>query len=152
MTLFVDGVDTGNVLGLLKGFKGEASGRMYGKIPLQLKNGEELRLRNAYLHSAPGEEGTLKVYDPAPVVENLALGGVPEATRTNVARALANLTYTVLRISLQPEEDGSLALAVKLAGSATHKGVTVPVSFEVTFRGDVEQLINTGLKTARMKK
>ena len=152
VTLFVDGVDTGDVLGLLKGFKGEASGRMYGKIPLQLKNGEELRLRNAYLHSAPGEEGTLKVYDPAPVVENLALGGVPEATRTNVARALANLTYTVLRISLQPEDDGGLALAVKLAGSATHNGVTVPVSFEVTFHGDVEQLINTGLKTALRKK
>ena len=152
VTLFVDGVDTGEVLGLLKGFRGEASGRMYGKIPLQLKNGEELRLRNAYLHSAPGEEGTLKVYDPAPVVENLALGGVPEATRANVVKALANLTYTVLRISLQPDDDGGLALAVKLAGSATHNGVTVPVSFEVTFRGDVEQLINTGLKTARMKK
>ena len=152
VTLFVDGVDTRDVLGLLKGFKGEASGRMYGKIPLQLKNGEKIRLRNAYLHSAPGEEGTLKVYDPAPVVENLALGGVPEATCANVAKALANLTYTVLRISLQPEDDGGLALAVKLAGSATHNGVTVPVSFEVTFHGDIEQLINTGLKTARMKK
>ena len=152
VTLFVDGVEAGEVLRLLKGFNGEASGRLYGKIPLQLRDGERLQLRNAYLHSAPGETGSLKVYDPQPVVESLALGGVPEATRANVAKALADLSYTVLKIGLQPEEDGGLALTVKLAGSATHRNVTVPVTFEVTFHGDIEQLINTGLKTSRMKK
>ena len=152
VTLFVDGVDAGDVLRLLKGFNGEASGKLYGKIPLHLKNGEELRLRSAYLHSAPGETGTLKVFDPKPVVENLALGGVPEATRDNVAKALADLSYSVMKISLQPEEENSMALTIRLVGSATHNGVTVPVSFEVTFHGDVEQLINTGLKTALRKK
>ena len=152
VTLFVDGVDAGDVLRLMKGFSGEASGKLYGKIPLRMKNGEELSLKSAYLHSTPGESGRLKVYDPKPVVENLALGGVPEATRANVAKALADLTYSVLRLSLQPEENGGMALTVKLAGSATHGGVTVPVSFEVTFHGDVEQLINTGLKTAMRKK
>ena len=148
VTLFVDGVDAGEALHLLKGFKGEASGKLYGKIPLHLKNGDTIRLRNAYLHSSPGDTGNLKVFDPEPVVENLALGGVPEATRANVAKALANLTYTVLKIGLQPEGGGGLALTLKLSGSATHRDVTVPVSFEVTFHGDIEQLINTGLKTA----
>ena len=147
VTLFVDGVDAGEVLRHLKGFNGEASGKLYGKIPLHLRNGEELRLRNAYLHSAPGETGSLKVYDPKPVVENLALGGVSEAARDNVAKALADLSYTVLKIGLQTDSDGGMALAVKLAGTATRNGVTVPVSFEVTFHGDIEQLINTGLKT-----
>ena len=148
VTLFVDAVDVGEVLRLIKGFRGEASGRLYGKIPLYLRGGEKLRLRNAYLHSSPGETGSLKVFDPQPVVENLALGGVPEATRANVAKALADLSYSVLKIGLQPEGEGALALTVKLAGSATHKGVTVPVSFEVTFHGDIEQLINTGFSTA----
>ena len=152
VTVFVDGVEAGEVLHLLKGFNGEASGRLYGKIPLQLRNGETLRLRNAYLHSAPGETGNLKVFDPQPVVESLALGGVPEATRANVAKALTDLSYTVLKIGLQPEENGGLALTVKLVGSASHRNVTVPVSFEVTFHGDIEQLINTGLKTSRMRK
>ena len=152
VTLFVDGVDAGEVLRLLKGFNGEASGKLYGKIPIYMKNGEELRLKSAYLHSTPGDTGSLKVFDPKPVVENLALGGVPEAARANVAKALTDLTYSVLRLSLHPEEGGGMALAVKLAGSATHNGVTVPVSFEVTFHGDVEQLVNTGLKTALRKK
>ncbi len=152
VTLFVDAVDAGDVLRLLKGFNGEATGKLYGKIPLHLKNGESLRLQSAYLHSAPGEIGTLKVFDPKPVVENLALGGVPEATRANVAKALADLSYSVMKINLRPEGDNSMALTIRLAGSATHNGVTVPVSFEVTFHGDVEQLVNTGLKTALRKK
>ena len=152
VTLFVDGVDAGEVLRLLKGFNGEASGKLYGKIPIYMKNGEELRLKSAYLHSTPGDTGSLKVFDPKPVVDNLALGGVPDATRANLEKALADLTYSVLRLSLQPEEGGGMALTVKLAGSATHNGVSVPVSFEVTFHGDVEQLINTGLKTALRKK
>ena len=152
VTLFVDGVEAGEALRLLKGFNGEASGRLYGKIPLKLRDGEELQLRNAYLHSMPGETGSLKMFDPQPVVESLALGGVPEATRANVAKALADLSYTVLKIGLQPEDGGGMALTVKLSGSATHRNVTVPVSFEVTFHGDIEQLINTGLKTVRTAK
>lgn len=153
VTLFVDGVDAGEVLHLLKGFNGEASGKLYGKIPVHLQNGEKLRLKNAYLHSTPGDTGNLKVFDPKPVVDNLALGGVPDATRENVAKALADLTYSVLRLSLRPEDNNDgMALSIKLAGSATHNGVTVPVSFEVTFHGDIEQLLNTGLKTALRKK
>ena len=109
-------------------------------------------MANAVKCAVSGDTGRLKVFDPKPVVENLALGGVPEAARANVAKALTDLTYSVLRLSLHPEEGGGMALAVKLAGSATHNGVTVPVSFEVTFHGDVEQLVNTGLKTALRKK
>ena len=67
--------------------------------------------------------------------------------------ALSDLTYSVLRLSLRPEANNDgMALSIKLAGSATHNGVTVPVSFEVTFHGDIEQLLNTGLKTALRKK
>ena len=151
VTLFVDGVDAGEVLKHIKGFRGEASGRMHGKLPLYLKNGNELKLRNAYLYSEPGETGMLRVFDPEPVVENLALGGISEGVRGNVAKALANLDYSVLKLSLKPDDSGDLALTVKIAGSATHAGKTVPVSFEVTFHGDVEQLINTGLKTVTRK-
>lgn len=151
LTIFIDGVDAGKVLKLTKGFNGEASGRLHGKIPLQLKEGSELKLSNAYLYSVPGEMGNLKVYDPQPVVENLALGGIPADVRENVAKAIANLDYNVLRLSLSPEGEDGMALNVKIAGTATHGKLTVPVSFEVTFHGDIEQLINTGLRTATGK-
>jgi len=151
VTLFVDGADAGEVLKLMKGFRGEASGRLYGKLPLYLKDGNELKIRNAYLHSVPGDVGTLRVFDSKPIMENLALGGVSEDVRSNLTKALASLDYSVLKLNLKPEADGGMALTVKIAGSATHAGKTVPVSFEVTFHGDIEQLINLGLRTATRK-
>ncbi len=151
LTIFIDGVDAGRVLKLTKGFNGEASGKLHGKIPLKLKDGSQLKLSSAYLYSVPGEVGNLKVYDPQPVVENLAMGGIPQDVRENVAKAIANLDYSVLRLSLSPEGEDGMALNVKIAGTATHGKITVPVSFEVTFHGDIEQLINTGLRTATGK-
>ena len=152
VTLFIDGIDAGETLRHVKGFSGEASGKLHGKLPLYLRNGKELSLRESYLYSVPGEVGTLKLYDPNPVLDNLALGGVSIETRDNFAKALANLDYTVLKLSLRPEEAERMALGIKLEGSATRGEVTVPVSFEVTFHGDLEQLINTGLKAATRKK
>ncbi len=151
LTVFIDGVDAGRVFKLMKGFRGEAAGKLHGKIPLRLKDGNQLKLGNAYLYSVPGETGNLKVYDPEPVVENLALAGIPPDVRSNVSKAIANLDYNVLRLSLTPEEEGSMALNVKIAGTATHGEVTVPVSFEVTFHGAIEQLINMGLRAATAK-
>ena len=77
-------------------------------------------------------------------------GGVLCST---LARALANLDYTVLRLALRPEENGEergkLALEIKVEGTATEGGVTVPVSLTVTFHDDIERLINTGLNITR---
>ena len=152
VTVFVDGIDAGETLRCIKTFKGEASGKLYGKMPLYLKGGKELRLRNAYLHSVPGETGELRVYDAKPIMDNLAASGVPQATCDNLSKALANLTYSVLKVSLQPEDDGGMALSLKISGTATQKGVTVPVTLQVTFHGDLEQLVNTGIKTINMAK
>ncbi len=145
VTIFVDGVDAGELMKHFKDFRGDATGRLYGKIPLRLKDGKTLRLSNAYLHSAPGETGSLRISDPEPIVDNLALAGIDKATRDNFASALANLSYSVLKITLTPEDDGKMALGLKIEGTATRGNTTVPVSFEVTFHGDIEELLNTGL-------
>ena len=151
VTLFLDGIDTGLALKHFSGFHGEASGRLYGKLPLRMRRGEHLKLGNTYLYSVPGETGNLKVFDPKPIVDNLAMGGVPQATCDNLSNALTDLDYDVLKISLAPDSDGGLALTLKIAGKATRSGVTVPVSLEVTFHGDLEQLLNTGFRTINMK-
>lgn len=70
-----------------------------------------------------------------------------EGTTSNLAKALKNLSYSSLKFELKREPDGEgLALGMSIEGSATHGGTTVPVSFAVTLHGDLEQLINTGLK------
>lgn len=148
VTLLVDGIDAGQALKHMKGFRGEASGRLYGKIPLSYRKDEHrFRLKNIYLYSVPGEIGSLRLYDPKPVVDNLAMGGVPQDTCDNLSKALADLAYDVLKVSLQPEPDGGLALTLKIAGKSTHNNVSVPVNLEVTFHGDLEQLLNTGFRT-----
>lgn len=146
-TLFLDGIDTNEIVGHLKGFSGSATGRLHGKIPVFLKNGCELRLKNSYLYSVPGETGTICFDDASPVLDSLASGGVDECTTSNLAKALANLSYKSLKFDLKREDDGEgLALAMAIDGTATHGTTTVPVTFAVTLHGDLEQLINTGLR------
>ena len=70
-----------------------------------------------------------------------------ESTTSNLAKALANLSYKSLKFDLKREESGEgLALAMDIDGTATHGATTVPVSFAVTLHGDLEQLVNTGLR------
>ena len=147
-TLLLDDIDTGEALGLIPSFRAQASGRLHGKLPLFILNGRELRLRNAFLYSTPGETGTLRIEDPSPITENLAAAGLGEDVQRNLAKALAKLDYSALRIRLEREDEKSMALGIKIEGSASEKGVTVPVGFEVTFHGELEQLVNLGLRTA----
>lgn len=152
VTIFIDGIETGELLHLIRDFRGDASGRLYGKIPLRLKDGKTLQLSNAYLYAPPGETGKLRISDSESVAEYLSLGGIDRETRNNFASAISNLDYSVLRMTLKPEEDGKMALGIKIEGSATQGDVSVPVSFEITFHGDIEELINTGLGITRNNK
>ena len=156
LTLFVDGIDTGEALQHLNGFAGEASGRLHGRIPVRLVNGRRVKLQDAYLYSVPGETGNLRLRDATPITRNLAAAGADAATLDNLSRALADLDYTVLRLALRPEEEGEergeLALEIAIEGTAARGGVTVPVSLAVTFHGDIERLINTGLTVANRNK
>ena len=149
-TIYADNVDAGEVLARVAGFKGEATGRLHGKLPFYIKDGKSLWFNNAYLFSTPGETGKVRIADARPMLEHLAMGGVPEGERDNLAMALANLDYSVLSIQLRHGEshDDSL-LALKLEGSATRGGATVPVNLNVNFRGDLDRLINTGMKYSR---
>ena len=58
----------------------------------------------------------------------------------------------MLKFDLKPEdlETNMSALALKIEGSSTVDGQTVPVSVGVTFHGNFEELINMGLR-ARSK-
>ncbi|MBQ6137995.1 MAG: YdbH domain-containing protein [Kiritimatiellae bacterium] len=148
-TVFAERIDAGAVLARVSGFRGEASGRLHGKLPFRLKDGRRLRLGEAYLFSPPGEGGKLRIDDARPMVEHLAMAGLDEASRKNLAEALADLDYSVLRVEYSPGEDDEGALSVRLEGSATRKGRTVPVNIRVTTRGDLERLLNAGIGLSR---
>ncbi len=152
-TIFAENIDAGEVLSRISGFRGEASGKLHGKLPFYLKDGRELILKDAYLFSKPGDTGKVRISDASPILDNLAAAGVPESDRANFAKALANLDYTTLKIELIRGIGGGVsALPLMLEGTATHGTTTVPVKLDVTFHGDFDQLINMGLNISRRRK
>ena len=152
-TLFVDDVDTGDVLSHFKGFRGEASGKLHGKIKLFVREGgKALRLSDAFLYSTPGEVGKLRMEDASPVTDNLALAGLDDATRANVANALTDLDYSALKLNLRRTDRKSATLSVNLNGSATRGKTSVPVNLTLNFNGELEQIVNTGLRISDQTK
>ena len=146
-TLFMDDIDTGRVLNHLYGIRGRATGRLHGKLPLRVRNGSEVAFGDSYLYSIPGETGTIQLDEAAPILDNLALGGVSKDARDNLEKALRNLTYTALKFNLNRDgDDDQHALSFKLEGSATSGKTTVPVNFNITLRGPLNRLVNTGLQ------
>ena len=152
-TLFIDDVEAGEMLSHVNGFSGEASGRLHGKVGVFIRNGgKSIRLGDAYLYSTPGETGKLKLANATPVTDNLALAGLDEATRNNVADALTDLDYSVLRLNLKRGEGKSATLSTTVRGSATRGKVSAPVDITLNFNGELEQIINTGIGYSNLLK
>ena len=151
-TIYVEDVDAGEALSYVSGISGDATGRLHGKMSFFLRDGKTLRLRDAFLFSNPGDVGTVRIYDGKALVGNLAMGGLPADECRNLATAIANLDYSVLRLRLKKDKAaGGSALSLKIKGTATHEGITVPVNLDVTLRGDIDQLIDTGMKIKRSR-
>ena len=148
-TLYLEGIDAGEFLTRIPSFRGTATGRLHGRIPLRVTDGKTVRLRDAFLYSIPGETGTIRISDPTPITDALAASGVDKATRDNLARALRSLDYNAMRIDLHRNSgDDDASLAFLLAGTATEGRSTVPVHLAVTFHGPLERLVNTGIRAA----
>jgi len=145
-TLFLEDVDAGQALRHLKGFRGDASGRLHGKTRLFVREGgKAIRLNDTFLYSTPGEPGKLRMENPERVTENLAFAGIEERARANVADALTDLDYSALRLNLTRLQGDDATLSAHVEGTATRGDVTVPVNLTVNFHGELEQLVNTGL-------
>ena len=149
-TAYIEDVDAGEALAFVPSLRGNATGRLHGKMTFFLRGGKTLRVRDVFLFSNPGETGTLKIADGKPLIDNLAIGGVPDEMCQNLSLALANLNYSVLRLRLGKDSaTGVSALSLKISGNASHETTTVPVNLDITFRGDIDQLIDTGMKITR---
>ena len=153
LTLFLEDIDAGAALGHFKGFRGDASGHLHGKIRLFTKEaGKSVRLKDAFLYSTPGETGKLRLDDTKAVTDSLTLAGIDAATRGNVANALADLDYSVLKLDLRRGSGQTATLSISIRGTATRGELTVPVDIDVNLNGELDQLLNTGLGYNRLLK
>ena len=144
-TVLLDGLEAGEILGLFPNVRGSATGKLYGKLPLAIRNGSAVRLRDAYLFSPPGQVGRIELEDSAVVVDKLRQSGVPEETCESLEKALHNLDYDVLRLDLTRAEDGENRLAIRLDGSAAEGKKRTPVNLRLNLNGDIEETINVAL-------
>jgi len=145
-TLFMEDIDAGDILSHFKGCRAAASGKLHGKLRLFLKlGGKSIRFSDAFLYSTPGETGKLKMTDAGVVTDNLALAGMDAESCGNVANALTDLDYSVLKLDLRRHSDDAATLSVRLDGTATRGAQKAPVNLTINFNGKLEQILNTGL-------
>lgn len=151
-TVLAEDLDAGEVLKLVRGFQGSATGHLHGKLRFSRGGDGLLRFRDAYLYSIPGEQGTLRMRDSADflsaVVDN-CLGG---DERRNLERALAALDYSALKVRLDKASRENSTLNFKINGSVESGEVRAPVNLDITCRGSIEQLINTGLNFNKQRR
>lgn len=150
-TVLLDGLEAGEVLGLFPGVRGRATGQLYGKLPLAIRKGSAVRLRDAYLYSPPGQVGRIELEDPAVVVDKLRASGLPEEACASLEQALRNLDYDVLRLDLTRGEDGGNRLAIRLDGSAAEGKRRTPVNLRLNLNGDLEETVNLALAAAGLR-
>lgn len=125
----------------------EATGRLYGRMPLRVANGE-VRLGEGFIYSPPGETGVVKMANSGFVADFFSQAGLPPAVCDNIAKALKNLNYDVFRMDLvnPRQEDGRLAL--RLQGKAPDGKVVTPVNINANINGPIEKFLNLAIKTA----
>ena len=153
-TVFIDGVEVEKFLTMFPELAGTtATGRLFGRIPLYIfQNGSEIRLRDSFLYTPPGDTGRICVADAARVEELLVSGGLPKVVSGDLAKALRNLDYTVLRLDLrQPPGGGEGKLILRLKGESREGRTITPVDLNISLNGTLESALNLALRTAKLK-
>ena len=153
-TVFVDGVEVEKFLTMFPQLAGTtATGRLFGRIPLYIfQNGSEIRLRDSFLYTPPGDVGKICVGDAERVSALLASGGLPQEVADNLGKALRNLDYDVLRFDLQqPRGGGDGKLVIRLNGKSREGKTVTPVDVNISLNGALEKVLNYALKAAKLK-
>lgn len=151
-TVILDDLHAGEFLRQFPDLEGSvATGRLYGRLPLRIVNGSELRLSEGFLYSPPGETGTISLAKPEVVTDLLGQSGVPAPVCKNLAKALTNLEYDTLRLDLHQPRMADGRLAIILKGKASDGKVVTPVNLNATVNGPIERLLNMAIKTAKLK-
>ncbi len=153
-TVVIDGVEVEKLLTMFPELAGTtATGRLYGRIPLYIfQNGSEIRLRDSFLFTPPGDVGKICVGDAERVGALLASAGLPQEIAANLGKALRNLDYDVLRLDLrQPQNGGDGKLIIRLRGESREGKTVTPVDVNISLNGALEKILNFALKTAKLK-
>ena len=145
LVLYIDRMDAGELIRLIKPLDGTATGHLYGRLPLRIRQGR-LQLSEGFLYALPGERGNLRLRDTRFLQDYFERAGLSSAMRKNLADALADLDYDVLRVDLSTTSAREGKLVLKLAGQAAGNRGLPPVDLDIRVNGPLEALLNLGLQ------
>lgn len=118
-TLYLDNLEVNRLLALVPNIEGTASGQLFGKLPLRIRDGGgEIRLSNAFLYNRPGDRGFIRIPDPSPLTGWMEDNGVPENISRQIGFALKDLQYRTLRLDLTAPRDADGSIGILLEGMA----------------------------------
>lgn len=148
LVLYIDRMDAGELIRLIKPLDGTATGHLYGRLPLRIRQGR-IQLSEGFLYALPGERGNLRLRNTSFLQSYLERAGLSSAMRKNLADALADLDYDVLRVDLSTTAAREGKLVLKLAGQAAGNRELPPVDLDIRVNGPLEALLNLGLQVNR---
>ena len=151
-TVVLDSLQAGPFIEQFPALAGStATGTLYGRLPLRIVEGGEIRLRDGFIYSPPGETGHVSIADPTFIMEALNRAGVPQPVCENLGKALRDLDYDLFRLDLSQPRQGDGRVAIKLQGHSTNGKISTPVDIDVNVNGQIEQMLNLAVKTAKLK-
>lgn len=150
-TVFLDNLMLADFLTLFPQLAGsQATGRLYGRIPLRIVEAGTVRLGESFVYTPPGETGNVKIANPEFLTGFLAQAGLPRRECDNFAKALRNLDYEVFRMDLVNPRGEDGRIAIRLQGKARDVAVVTPVNINASINGPIEKFLNLTIKTAKI--
>ncbi|MDD5704529.1 MAG: YdbH domain-containing protein [Kiritimatiellae bacterium] len=143
--LYLDRLDAGQVLKVVKPLHGAATGHLYGRLPVRVRRGR-VRLSEGYLFAMPGETGTLQLDDTGFIEDYLKRAGMSYDVRKQVSSAMRSLDYDVLRFDLTAGGEPEARLALRVEGRSSRDRTLPPVTLDLNLHGPIETLLNLGLQ------
>jgi len=120
----------------IEGVNGE--GRLSGRLPVQIRNGEQIAVTGGELTS--DGPGVLKL--PTPLVRDL-LGGQAGAELERVLGALANFHYSSLSLKIDKALDGEARVIGRIEGQNPDHDDGQPYVLNVNVQGNADRLLAT---------
>ncbi|MBR0055854.1 MAG: YdbH domain-containing protein, partial [Kiritimatiellae bacterium] len=150
-TLILDDLQLNDIVALAPPLRGsQATGRLYGRLPLRVAADGQIRLGEGFIYSPPGETGNIKVSNPEAVTSMLAQAGLPPPVCDNLAKALRNLDYDVLRFDLVNPRGDDGRVAIRLQGKSPDGKIVTPVNLSANVNGPIERFLNLAIRTAQL--
>lgn len=155
-TVFIDGIEVEPFLKMFPKLDScTATGRLYGRLPVFITGGgDKFRFGNGFLYTPPGDTGRISIENEAQVRELLGSSGLPSDVSRELATALRNLEYDILRFDLSrspgSEADGKLVLRIR--GESRVGKTATPVDVNISVNGALERALNLAVRAAKMKR